>query len=307
MSPPIFVCGATGTQGGATARQPLSKGATVHALARDISSPKAKTIERQGVKLWEGDFDNEQALKSAIKGTSAIFLNFMPDFNDFGANLRQAKLIMSIAKEAGAKHVVYTSGVGIDKPERLTSIDENTVLAILLRSKADIEHATKHAGFDYWTILRPGNFMANYIDPFVRMYGDLVETGRWITALRNDTILPMVDTQTIGIFSSAALLDPQRFHEHTITYADEFLAVGAILAKISHATGRELQIEPMSDEEIEAQKHGNPFVAGQLAMRNMAQFVDTDEAKGWGLPLSSFEEYLEREKAAVQATYIQPA
>ena len=304
MSPTIFVCGATGTQGGATARQLLSQGAIVHALSRDITSSKAKAIERLGVKLWQGDFDNEHALKSAITGTSAIFLNFMPDFNDLSANLRQAKLIMSIAKSAGVKQVVYTSGVGIDEPGRFALIDPSSFLAILLRSKGDIEQATKNAGFEYWTILRPANFMANYIDPFVRMYGDLVETGRWTTALRNDTILPMIDTQTIGVFSSAALLDPQRFHGQTVTYADEFLTVGTILSKLSNFTGRDLQIIPMSDEEIDAQKDGNPFVAGQLAMRNMAQFVNLDDAKSWALLLSTFDQYLERERAAVGATYL---
>jgi len=302
--PTVFVCGATGTQGGAVARHLRAKGAEVHALVRDPSSPKAKAIESLGVKTWHGDFDNEDALKKAIAGCSAVFLNFMPDFTDLSANLRQAKSILSIAKDAGVKHVVYTSGFGPGVAEKSPSWDPEGIIALILASKKDIEAETRASGLKYWTILRPGNFMANYIDPFVRMYDGLVEKGTWFTALSEETVLPMVDTETIGAFSTAALLDPERFHEKEISYADEMITLGYILKKLSEVTGRELRAVTLSEDEIQEQSKTNKSITAQLVMRHMSDLVDIDEVKKWGIPLSTFDAFVEREKARVLATYV---
>ncbi|KAL6857848.1 hypothetical protein ACO1O0_005291 [Amphichorda felina] len=308
MSPTIFVCGATGTQGGAVARHLLTTGATVHALARDPTTPKAKALASLGVKLWHGDFDNAEALAAALAGTQAVFLNFMPDFTDLGANLRQADLIMRTAAAAGATHAVYSSGIGIDRADEFEFFDKDSMLAALLASKVDIERAVRSSSLPTHTVLRPGNFMANYVDPFARMQvSGLADTGRWTTALQPGVVLPLVDTATIGAVSAAALLDPARFHGVTLSYADEMLTMGEIVSKLAAVTGRDLQMVPMTDEDIDAQKATNPFVGGQLAMRSMAKFIDMDEFKAWNFPLSSFDKYLEREKEAVKATYLKSA
>lgn len=304
-SPPtVFVCGATGTQGGAVARELLAAGASVHAVARDISTPKAKALEALGVKLWHGDFDNEAVLTAAIKGTNAMFLNFFPDFTDHSANLRQANLIMRIGKEAGVKHVAYSSGVAVDRKHEFTHYDPNSLVNIFLQSKVDIEHAVRDAGFPTYTLLRPGSFMANYIIPFApRQYPGLVETGKWVAAQLPSTTLPLVDTKTIGVFSAAALLQPERFNGKTITYADEKMSNAEVLRKLSEATGRDLQLVPMAQEEIDAQKASNPFIGGQLLLTELERYVDMEEVKALGLPLSSFDEFLKREAEAVRATY----
>ncbi|SPO05376.1 uncharacterized protein DNG_08063 [Cephalotrichum gorgonifer] len=309
MSPPltVFVCGATGTQGGATARHLLSHGATVHALARDPSSPKAVAIASAGVKLWPGDFDGEAALRAAIAGTEAVYLNFMPDFTEFGANLRQAKLILRVAKEAGVRQIVYTSYFSLDQVDELLSWGANNPLAAFFASKRDIESEVRTAGFQYWTILRPATFMSNYLNPSASYYDGLVGSGRWNSALREDSVLPIVDTETIGVFSSTALLGPVRFHARVIAYADEVISVGQILQKLSRATGRDLQIVPLSEEDVLAQRGVNPFVGGQVIMRTMADEVNIDEVRSWGLPLSSFDKFLEREKTAVEETYLKSA
>lgn len=306
MAPNVFVCGATGTQGGAVARQLLTAGATVHALARDPSSSKAQALEALGVKLWHGDYDNEAVLKASIAGTQAVFLNFMPDFTDLGSNLRQAQSILRIAKESGATHAVYSSGVGVDRANEYDFFDPNSMLAAILASKVDIERALRDSGLGTYTILRPGNFTANYIDPFARMQvAGLADTGCWTTALKPDVKLPIVDTLTIGTVSAVALLDPKRFDGVTFTYADELLPIGDIISKLAAATGRDLQMVTMSDEEIDAQKVTNPFVGGQLAMRSMSKFIDMDEARTWGFAVHTFDEFLEREKEAVKATYLE--
>lgn len=306
MAPTVFVCGATGTQGGALVRALLPSGVTIHALARDPTSPKAKALEQLGVHLHPGHFGDEAALRTAIiPGTDAIFLNFMPDFVDFGSDLRYAKLIMSIAKDVGVRHVVHSGGLGTDAVEELVGPGaDKSLVAVILRLKADIEEAVAQAGFDTYTLLRPGNFMANYIDPFVRFQlRGLAETGASTGSLDPEANLPMVSTRTIGAFSAAAILNPERFNGKVVPYADELLTLNQIIEKLRAVTGKNLKFSRLTDEEIEAQRLTNPFIGGGLVVGKIAKFIDFDEVKSWGVPLEAFDEYLARERQTVQDTY----
>lgn len=318
--PSFFICGVTGNQGGATTRQLLHDGnnnnnaaaATVHALTRNPSSPKTKSlqplVDAGTLKLWPGDYDNEPVLREALSGTSAVFLNFMPDFQDPGANLRQAKLILQIAKETGTvRHVVYSSSVGLQ--EILASPDlcePGTLGHEFLTEKAAIEQLVRECGLGTWTILRPSNFMANYVNPLasIQVAGLADEAGTWKTANQPSDLIHLVDTLTIGRFGGAALLDPKRFAGKVITYADEARTMGDIVRKLGEVSNRDLRMISMTEEEIASQKKSNPFIGGQLVMKYLHKFVDMDEVRNWDIPLSSFDEYLEREKDAVHATYV---
>lgn len=303
----VFVCGATGTQGGVLARHLRAKNIEVHALARDATSEKAKALELIGVKLWPGDYDNTEALAAATSGCNAIYINHMPDFTDLTAEERWTKNILDAGKAAGATHVVYSSGFGVSETHKMKYLDQQGFVATILRSKLGVENQVQASGYITWSVLRPGNFMANFLQPFVRMYPGLVEQGVWTTALLPETVLPMTDTETIGKFSCQVVLEPERFHGKIVTYADEMLTAAQIVEQLSQATGRELKVVHLTDEEADAQKGTNPFIGGQLAMRDMAQFVDLEEVKELGMPLGTFREYLQREKKAVEATYTRSA
>ncbi|KAL7916906.1 hypothetical protein GGI35DRAFT_434247 [Trichoderma velutinum] len=303
--PKVFVCGITGTQGGAVARSLLSENVAVTALVRDPSSPQAESIEALGAKLFPGNFDDSSALERALEGCTAAFLNFSPDFNDWTAELRWAKSIIAAARNAGVKQLLYSSGFAVNAPERLQHWDPDSIMGIVLLSKQSIEKEVRVAGFDYWTILRPGSFMANYLPPKVKMYGDFSQTGIWHTALLKETTLPTVDEDTIGRFTSAAILNPTKFTGQEIELADELLRPEQILEKLSATAGRELKPDYMSDAYIIKEKKSNPFIGGQFAMRDMVQFVNMEKVQSWGVPLSSFDAYLERKKELVKKAYQQ--
>ncbi|KAM0556844.1 hypothetical protein ACHAPJ_005516 [Fusarium lateritium] len=299
----VFVSGATGCQGGAVARYLRSKDVNVHALARNPTSEKAKALESIDVYITPGDYDNKEALEAAMKGCTALFLVLMPDFTDLTAERRWATNILDAGKAAGVKHAVFSSGFSAGEPDKLTAMEPGSFLDTVMRNKHAIEGQTRSAGFEYWTILRPGSFMANYLEPFVQMYPGLVGEGVWTTALRPKTVLPLTDNLTVGRFGGEAILNPERFHEQAISYADDWLEVETILEKLSSSTGRKLQAVYLSDEEIKVQKATNPFIAGQLAMRGMAEVTTREEVQTWEIPLSTFDAFLEREKAAIHETY----
>ena len=67
------VTGATGRQGGATARRLLAAGRPVRVLVRDTAAPAAKALETAGAELVRGDFDDPSGLPAALEGAAALF------------------------------------------------------------------------------------------------------------------------------------------------------------------------------------------------------------------------------------------
>ncbi|KAK9368232.1 hypothetical protein V1509DRAFT_102659 [Lipomyces kononenkoae] len=304
MSQTVFVFGITGTQGGAVARRLLLQHYSVQAIVRDPNSLAAQSIASLGAKLFPGHYDDEECLKNGINGCSAIFLNLSPDFTDKDHELRLAKTILAIAKAAGVKHAVYTSGMAANEPQRLKYWDPNGLAAKVLLPKLAIEREVRNAGFDKWTILRPGFFITNFFLPKVEMfYPGLVETNRFATALTTDTKLPAVDPEDIAKFAVAAFLEPDRFNTKEIDIASELIGIGKIMEILSSASGRDIKVAYLSQEDIDARKATNSQIGIQLATRDIAQFVDMDQLKTWGIPLGTFERFLEREKELVRKTY----
>jgi len=74
MPATFLVTGATGRQGGATARELLKAGAQVHALVRNTSKPAAKELEALGVVLFQGDYSDKAAIEKASAGVKGIFV-----------------------------------------------------------------------------------------------------------------------------------------------------------------------------------------------------------------------------------------
>jgi uncharacterized protein YbjT (DUF2867 family) len=303
-SPTVFVCGATGTQGAALIDHLLKHDIKVHAVTRSINSPAAQRLQKLDVAISEGDFNNEESIKQNMVHCTSLFLNLMPALTDLDTSLGQARRLLKIAKECGIKQAIYTSGVSANDPTRYKNWDPNGIISKMLLNKQAIENEICNAGFETWTILRPGNFMTNFLFPMNQMYPGLAEKGVFTTALASDTVLPMVDPNDIGQFAAAAVLDPARFNRQEIEIASEFMGAEKLMQALSRVTGKNFKAVFMSDEEVDKQRAINPFVAGQVMMREMSSFVDLEKVKAWGLPLGTFDQFLVREKARVDSSYL---
>jgi nucleoside-diphosphate-sugar epimerase len=135
----VFVCGATGIQGGALADILLSHSLRVHCLVRDPSAPAAQSLLSRGAKVYPGSYDDVDTLTEAITGCTTVFMNFMPVFNDLDAELRWAKTILKIAGDKGVKHVLYSSSFGLDDPTRLQGLEKGSLVEKIGQSKKNIE------------------------------------------------------------------------------------------------------------------------------------------------------------------------
>ncbi|MBA0885508.1 SDR family oxidoreductase [Flavobacterium undicola] len=144
MSTKILVTGATGNFGRLTIDFLLNKGiaaADISALVRDEA--KASDLAAKGINLKIGDYDNYDSLLAAFQGIDKLLLVSGTDLVNRG---KQQLNAVKAAKEAGVKHILYTSF------ERKNET-ETSPIAFLAQSHIDTDNAIKASGINY-TIFR---------------------------------------------------------------------------------------------------------------------------------------------------------
>ena len=111
---PVLVIGATGQQGGATARHLLGRDRMVRALVRDPASPAARALRRAGADLVVGDLDDPASLLTAMKGAHGVFLVLTmmvgPRISPEGvaAEERRGQAVADLARESGIPSPSWT-------------------------------------------------------------------------------------------------------------------------------------------------------------------------------------------------------
>src|SRR5215831_14013021 len=107
----ILVLGATGRQGGATARHLLNKGWSVRIFVRDSTKPAAQALRQAGAEVVKGDNAERASLEAAMQGVYGVF-SIQAAFA--GDEVRQGQNVADAARAAGIRHFVYTSVQGAD-------------------------------------------------------------------------------------------------------------------------------------------------------------------------------------------------
>ena len=108
----ILVTGATGQLGSSAINHLISKGvapAGIAALVRDEA--KAEDLKSKGVALRTGDYTDYDSLVRAFAGVTRLLLVSSNDRGSVENRAAQHINAIKAAKEAGVKHVVYTSFV----------------------------------------------------------------------------------------------------------------------------------------------------------------------------------------------------
>ena len=217
---PVLVIGATGQQGGATARHLLERDRTVRALVRDPASPAARALRRAGADLVVGDLDDPASLRTAMAGAHGVFLVLTmmagPRISPEGvaAEERRGQAVADLARESGIEHLVYSSLNGASARSGIPYYE----------SKARIEEHIHALGLPA-TILRPVSFMDNfatYNRPVLRD-GELVVN----LAVRPELPMQMISVRDIGAFAAIAFDRPDQYLGRTVEIAGDVLHASA--------------------------------------------------------------------------------
>jgi uncharacterized protein YbjT (DUF2867 family) len=287
-----LVTRATGVQGKATIAHLVNSGWTIRALVSDTSSDRAADLKSFGeqVSLCQGTWKEPSTIEAVIKGCHALVFIQLPSFTD-DAEVQEARVILNLAKDAGVQHVIFSSSLVLNNPNAAEELKGLSAAPAVL-NKADVEELVKSSGMT-WTLLRPGYFLTNLLPPLVYwMYPD-VRDGQLVNSYGPDCVLTLVDPDDIGAFIAAALNDPGKFGGQTITVVGENMRFADMIEKFSEACGRQIEVVYRTSEETE-QAIGSPFVSGQVLCVGLDKLVDMEEIKKWNIPLTSFEQFLEK-------------
>lgn len=282
---PILVSGATGKQGGATARALLQAGAAVHALVRNPGTDAARKIEDLGARLVIGDLDDAASVLAACSGVYGVFSVQNPDFNDLEADTEEVRgrNLIEAARAAGVTHFIQTTATGVGEYYRQSGWGarrrDNNSLVI----KGVLEDQVRAAGFPFWTILRPTFFMENL--PFI-MRGD-----RLVTAYDAGSPVPLVAVDDIGVAAASSFGDPGRFHGASIELAGDYLSMPQVAKILSGAWGRSIEAPAMTPDQVLAEGFFLPMVEAQEWHNEIGLPARPEVAKAFGLKTTTLQKW----------------
>lgn len=147
----IAVFGATGAQGGGLARAILSdpnSEFTVRAITRNINSDKAKELAKMGAEVVAADIDDLESLKRVLRGAyGAYFVTFFWDHFSPEKEMAEASNMAAAAKEAGLKHVIWST---LEDVRNWVPLDDNSMPT--LREKYKVPHFDGKGASDHYFI-----------------------------------------------------------------------------------------------------------------------------------------------------------
>jgi NAD(P)H dehydrogenase (quinone) len=228
----IQITGATGHFGKATIDFLLKKGFPTNQISALVRDPaKAADLASRGITLKIGDYNDYSSLVEAFKGTEKLLLVSSSDLKD-----RSSQHINAIraAKEAGVKHIIYTS---FQRKNETTS-----PIQMISQAHLDAEKEILASNMAY-TILQNGL----YADGLPMFIGEKVlETGIFLPAgytkaaftVRND------------MAEAAANILLESGHENAIyqTATNETNSYADIAAILSEISGKKVTYTDASAE-----------------------------------------------------------
>ena len=221
----IVITGATGQQGGATARELLAAGHRVRAVTRKPDGDAAKALAALGAEVVKGDLDDAASLQKAFAGAWGLFAVQ----NTWEAGVEKEEVqgmrVAEVAKAAGVRHFVYAS---VGSAHRKTGIPH-------FENKARVEAKVRQLGFPSFVILRPVFFMENLAGPWFKPY---IDQGSLAVGIKPDTKLQMIAVADIGKYGKLAFEKHAELNGKALDIAGDELTMPQTAAIIAKAAGK---------------------------------------------------------------------
>lgn len=272
----VLVTGATGTQGGAVARELAKRGYVVRGLTRNTDSERASALREIGIEVVEGNFDDADSLSVAMEDAYGVFA--VTNYWEHGYNREVAhgQQLVDAAEGAGIQHFVFTSVAGADAGSQLSHFD----------SKSEIESYLKNSELNY-TILRPVEFLDN-----LRYQFDEIMSGRFVDPRDSGKTHQWIAARDIGFFASEAFDHPNEWIGVTEEIAGVEMTLAEFVATLSKVSGVDVQYVQIDWDEFETEVGAE--------MSDMARWfdaegyaVDVDGLRARYPGLKTLEDYLQ--------------
>jgi uncharacterized protein YbjT (DUF2867 family) len=221
----VLVLGATGQQGGATARALQKDGWNVRALLRDPSSAKARALA--GVEVVRGDYGDAASLDAAMAGAYGVYSMQASSGSAQGSitdddERRAGIAIADAAGRAKVKHFVYASQADL-KPN--TGVGH-------FESKWQIEEHIRKSDLPA-TIVRPGGFMELMLEPWVGL-----SQGNFFFFTPPEQPFQIIASDDIGRLVATVFAAPERHLGQTLEIAADEVTGPALAAGFARVLGK---------------------------------------------------------------------
>jgi uncharacterized protein YbjT (DUF2867 family) len=290
----ILVTGATGAQGGATARALLAAGRSIRILARDPDSRAAKDLAERGAEVARGDLEDAASLRKALQGAQAVFSVQATDRSGTDSERRHGFALVEAARATGVRCVVHTSVCEAGRHTGFPRWGSDYWLQKYWTDKWDIEEAVRHAGFEHWTVLKPAFMMDNLAQPKARFMFPHLREGRITTALSPATRMQMIAADDVGAFACAAFIDPERFDRQDIDLAAEALTMDEVAATLTRVLGKHVEATSVSADEAVKAGLFPGWVRSQEWTNEVGYRADIAALARYGVALTSLENWVRR-------------
>jgi uncharacterized protein YbjT (DUF2867 family) len=166
----IVVFGATGAQGGGLANAILNdkdSDFSVRAVTRNPDSDKAKELASKGAEVVAANIDDMQSMKQALENAyGAYFVTFFWDHFSPEKEMAEARNMAEAAKEAGLKHVIWST---LEDTRKWVPLDDNRMPTLMGKYKVPHFDAKGESDQYFIDLKVPTTFMmaSFYWDNFI--------------------------------------------------------------------------------------------------------------------------------------------
>lgn len=250
----IVVFGATGAQGGGLARAILEDkngGFTVRAVTRDAHSEKARELARLGAEVVAADLDDPDSLQRAFAGAYGSYcVTFFWAHFSVEKELAEARAMAAAAKQAGLKHVIWST---LEDTRKWVPLADNRMPTLQGKYKVPHFDGKGEANAFFTAAGVPTTFLLTsfYWDNFI-YFGMGPKAGAdgklAITLPMDNKKLPGIAAEDIGRCAYGIFKDGAKWIGQTVGIAGEQLTGAQMAAAFTKALGREVRYNAVSPE-----------------------------------------------------------
>lgn len=301
----IVVFGATGAQGGGLAHAILDdpdSDFTVRAVTRDPNSDKAQQLAQKGAEIVTADIDDPDSLKKALVGAyGAYFVTFFWAHFSPEREMAEAKAMAQAAKEAGLKHVVWST---LEDTREYIPLTDDRMPTLMEKYKVPHFDAKGESNKFFTEAGTPTTFLLTsfYYDNFIYfgMGPKKGEDGKLTIALpMGDRKLAVIAAEDIGKCAYGIFKKGEELIGKTVGIAGDHVSGDEMAKALTDALRQEISYNKISPEVYRgfgfpgADDLGNMFQFNHDFADEFISKRDIAFSKGLNAELKSFKMWLE--------------
>lgn len=269
----IAVLGATGVQGGGLVRaicHDKSGEFAARALTRSPHSDKAKALAKMGAEVVAADVDDPASLQKAFAGAYGAFcVTFFWVHMQPEQEMKEARAMAQAAKQAGLKHVIWST---LEDTRKWVPLTDNRMPTLMGQYKVPHFDGKGESDKFFTEAGVPTTFLLTsfYYDNLIHfgMGPKKGPAGRLVFALpMGEKKLPGIAGEDIGACALGIFKQGREYIGKTVGVAAEHLTGAQMAASLTKALGREVVHQAVPHDMY--RKAGFP---GAEDLGNMFQF-----------------------------------